>query len=72
MDVVTIMLTAACTGVGVSIGNALYEFLLKDYLHGLLDKKKKIENKIVYAVKEDIENIRKIGDNVNRDREKEG
>jgi hypothetical protein len=40
VDVPTAILTAVCTGIGISIGSGLYEVYLKDYL-----KKLKKENK---------------------------
>jgi hypothetical protein len=35
VDVTTVILTAVCTGIGISIGSGLYEVYLKDYLRRL-------------------------------------
>lgn len=35
IDVMTVILTAVCTGIGISIGNGLYDIYFKDYLRKL-------------------------------------
>ena len=42
IDATTVILTAVCTGIGISIGNALYDAFLKDYFKSLKRHKKKI------------------------------
>lgn len=43
VDATTVILTAMFTGVGVSIGNSLFEIFLKDYFKKLKSHKKKMQ-----------------------------
>ncbi len=47
VDATTIILTAVCTGIGIPIGNAIYEMFLKDYF-----KKIKAHNKKLNKLKD--------------------
>lgn len=58
VDVVTIILTAICTGIGVSIGQAFYEFVLKERLHKVFDKTSKIKEPIIDTIKSSIQKTR--------------
>jgi hypothetical protein len=46
VEVTTIILTAVCTGIGISMGNALYDVFLKDYFKKLKAVNKKTQKKI--------------------------
>lgn len=47
LDILTVVLTAVCTGVGISIGNGLYEIYFKDPL-----KKLKKQNERLKAIQQ--------------------
>ncbi|MGV8087072.1 MAG: hypothetical protein ACP5N1_05575 [Candidatus Woesearchaeota archaeon] len=50
IDVLTVILTAVCTGIGISIGNALYEVYFKDPIKKLKkqnDRLKKLHKKLL-------------------------
>jgi hypothetical protein len=43
IDVTTVILTAVCTGIGISIGNGLYEIYLKDHLKKLKKQNERLK-----------------------------
>lgn len=56
VDATTIILTAVCTGIGISMGNALYDVFLKDYFANIKKAKKKVDIK----TKKHLEIIKKV------------
>ena len=47
IDAWTVIITAMCTGIGVSIGNGLFEAFFKDYFKKLKKHKKTIHHKLL-------------------------
>jgi hypothetical protein len=52
IDAWTVILTAMCTGIGVSMGNGLFEIFFKDYFkrlkkHNEVIRKKLVHNKLI-------------------------
>jgi hypothetical protein len=45
IDIWTVVLTAVCTGIGISIGNGLYEIYFKDYLKKLKKQNERLKKK---------------------------
>ena len=43
IDMLTVILTAVCTGIGISIGNGIYEVYFKDYLKKLKKQNQRIK-----------------------------
>ncbi len=46
MSVMETIFNSVCIGIGVSIGNTFYEFILKDYLHKKLYRFRIVKPKI--------------------------
>ena len=44
IDILTVVLTAVCTGIGISIGNGLYEIYFKDSLKKLKKQNERLKN----------------------------
>jgi hypothetical protein len=51
IDILTVVLTAVCTGIGISIGNALYDVYFKDPLKRLKRENERIKRKQVARIK---------------------
>ena len=44
IDIATVILTAGCTGIGVSIGNGLFDIYFKDHLKKLKKQNERLKN----------------------------